>query len=161
MVILSFSSLEIILLYSSSVYAFVYAATVFPVYMFPKRVKYTIDRHSQPPYYHNMIQCFPRSDFSPVQSTSRLVEAIGLLLSYSCDVGRVDLVPGSHVLLHAGGHASLLGGGEGAVGLGDALVEAVLLEFLPMDVSISNVGRGQRALRTSMRTRALARLASA
>ena len=37
---------------------------------------------------------------------------VALLLSYSVDVGGVDLVPGGHVLLHACRHASLLAAGE-------------------------------------------------
>lgn len=60
----------------------------------------------------------------------RLEGVVGLFLLDPADVGGVDLVPGGHVLLHAGGHAGLLAAGEGAAGLGDALVEAILLEFL-------------------------------
>lgn len=56
--------------------------------------------------------------------------AVGLFLSQPGDVGGVDLVPGSHVLLHAGRHAGLLAARERGSGLGDTLVEAVLLEFL-------------------------------
>lgn len=55
---------------------------------------------------------------------------VALLLAYPVDVGRVDLVPCSHVLLHASRHACLLAARESAAGLGNALVEAVLLEFL-------------------------------
>lgn len=55
---------------------------------------------------------------------------VSLLLSYPVDVRRVDLVPGCHVLLHARRHARLFAAGERAAGLGDALFEAVLLEFL-------------------------------
>ena len=60
----------------------------------------------------------------------RLEGVVGLLLLDPADVRGVDLVPGGHVLLHARGHAGLLAAGEGAAGLGDALLEAVLLEFL-------------------------------
>lgn len=55
---------------------------------------------------------------------------VSLLLSYPVDVRRVDLVPGGHVLFHARRHARLFAAGERAAGLGDALFEAVLLEFL-------------------------------
>lgn len=53
-----------------------------------------------------------------------------LLLAYSVDIGGIDLVPRRHVFLHAGRHASLLAAGQGAAGFRDALLEAVLLEFL-------------------------------
>jgi hypothetical protein len=55
---------------------------------------------------------------------------VSLLLSYPVDVGRIDLIPSCHVLLHAGSHASLLAAGERTAGLRNALFEAVLLEFL-------------------------------
>lgn len=53
-----------------------------------------------------------------------------LLLLDSVDVGSVDLVPGGHVLLHAGSGARLLAAGQSLSGLGDALFEADLLEIL-------------------------------
>lgn len=59
-----------------------------------------------------------------------MVEYIALLLAYPVDVGGVDMVPGGHVLLQTRGHAGLLATGEGAPGLGNAFVEATLLEFL-------------------------------
>ena len=40
------------------------------------------------------------------------------------------MVPGRHVLLHALREAGLFAGGERGVRLGDALVEAVLVDFL-------------------------------
>lgn len=55
---------------------------------------------------------------------------VALLLAYAVDVRRVDLVPGGHVLFHARSHALLLAARERCAGLGDALVEAVVLEFL-------------------------------
>lgn len=55
---------------------------------------------------------------------------VSLLLSYPVDVRRVDLIPSGHVLFHARRHARLFAAGERAAGLGDALFEAVLLEFL-------------------------------
>ena len=53
-----------------------------------------------------------------------------LLLPYSIDVGGIDLVPCSHVFLHACCHAGLFAAGQGAAGLWDAFFEAVLLKFL-------------------------------
>lgn len=54
---------------------------------------------------------------------------LGLLL-YPGDVLARDGVPGLHVLLHAGCEAGFLAFGERGTGLGDAAVEAVLVEFL-------------------------------
>lgn len=59
-----------------------------------------------------------------------LLAGVVLLLAYSVDVGSVDLVPRSHIFLHAGRHAGLFAAGQGAAGFRDALLEAVLLEFL-------------------------------
>lgn len=55
---------------------------------------------------------------------------VALLLADASNVGRVDLVPGGHVLFHARGDAGLVALGEGAAGLQDALFEAVVLQFL-------------------------------
>lgn len=87
---------------------------------------------------------------------------VALLLAYAVDVGRVDLVPGSHVLFHARRHALLFAAREGGTGLGNALVEAVVLEFLVQQMLASrDTAFGSRAQEpTSMSTRALARLAS-
>lgn len=49
---------------------------------------------------------------------------------YSPDVGLVDEVPRGHVLLHAMCDAGLFAAGDGATGLGDALVEAIFVDFL-------------------------------
>lgn len=59
-----------------------------------------------------------------------LLAGVVLLLAYSVDVCGVDLVPRSHVLLHARCHAGLLAAGQRAAWFGDALLEAVLLKFL-------------------------------
>lgn len=90
--------------------------------------------------------------------------AVGLLLSQPGDVGGVDLVPGGHVLFHAGCHAGLLAAREGGSGLGNTLVEAVLLELLShhkLLVLAASKKVNWLGFRTSMRTRALAMLASA
>lgn len=88
-----------------------------------------------------------------------------LLLANSADVGRVDLVPGRHVLFDAGRHAALFCAREGAAGLGDAFLEAIVLKFLPHQVSWAprdaRTGARNGMTPTSMRVRALARLASA
>lgn len=55
---------------------------------------------------------------------------VSLLLSYSVDVRSIDLIPRGHVFFHARRHAGLFAAGERAAGLGDALFEAVFLEFL-------------------------------
>lgn len=55
---------------------------------------------------------------------------VALLLADASNVGCVDLVPGGHVLFHAGGDAGLVALGEGGAGLHDALFEAVVLQFL-------------------------------
>ena len=62
----------------------------------------------------------------------------GLLSAQPVDVGRVGVVPGGHVLLHAGGHAGLLAARERASGLRYALFETVLLEFLDENARIGN-----------------------
>lgn len=56
-----------------------------------------------------------------------------LLSSYAVDERRVDLVPCLHVLLHACRDACLFAAGEGGAGLGNALLEAVLLDFLEVN----------------------------
>lgn len=85
-----------------------------------------------------------------------------LLLLDSVDIGRVHLVPGGHVLLHACGGARLLAAGQSLSGLGNALFEANLLEILRLHVSTCSPfsGRPAATMLTSIRTRALATLAS-
>ena len=46
------------------------------------------------------------------------------------DVRRADLVPRRHVLLHALGEAGLLAARQGRARFRDALLEAVLVDFL-------------------------------
>ena len=55
---------------------------------------------------------------------------IANLLLYPADVCRVHLVPGRHVLLHALFHARLLAARQGAAGLGNAPLEALLVDVL-------------------------------
>jgi hypothetical protein len=52
------------------------------------------------------------------------------LLAQTVDVGSVDQVPRSHVLLHAVCRARLLAARKALSGLSEALLEAVLLKFL-------------------------------
>jgi hypothetical protein len=53
-----------------------------------------------------------------------------LLLLYPADVLLADGVPGGHVFLHARADAGLFAAGHGGAGLGDAVLETVLVDFL-------------------------------
>lgn len=72
--------------------------------------------------------------FAVGRSVGRLYP-LGLLcrslpLLYTVDAGRVDVVPGREVLVHAGGDALLLAARERGAGLQDAALETVLVDLL-------------------------------
>ncbi len=61
-------------------------------------------------------------------------------LFYPIDVLLTDGIPRGHIFLHAIREAGRLAGGERRAGFGDALLETVLIHFLPL-VSLGSNGR--------------------
>ena len=89
---------------------------------------------------HLIANSDPSSFFPFIRSITPLQHATLLrLLLYPGNVLLRDGVPGGHVLLHAGCEAGFFAFGEGGTGLGDAALEAVLVEFL--EVQWSDPGR--------------------
>lgn len=76
---------------------------------------------------------FPPPQSSIVCGSINLEHSSGLLSALGLNSGDVlagNSVPGGHVLVHACGHALLLAGRQRCAWLWDALLEAVLVEFL-------------------------------
>ena len=125
---------------------------------------------SKPPTPQSIRPCmFVQHHHSSCMLPSLVRDAlVANLLLYPPDVGRVDLVPRRHVLLHALGQARLLAAGEGGARLGDAAFEALFVDVLQAgDGDVSRGGgrtrlggpgvpwEGRDCLLTSIRVRAL------
>jgi len=86
--------------------------------------------------------------FPPFSHLEHAARSASTLLLYPADVLLADRVPRSHVLLHALAEALLLAAAEAGAWFWDALVEAVLVEFLgqvstqaQLTISIDRLGQ--------------------
>ena len=81
---------------------------------------------------HGYLAKGAASNPSPLTSSKHLhvLHRTALFPLYPADVLLADCVPCAHVLFHACAHAALLASREGGTRLGDAALEAVLIEFL-------------------------------
>jgi hypothetical protein len=94
------------------------------------------------------ILCTSPVNFAPFSHLEHAARSASTLLLYPADVLLADRVPRSHVLLHALAEALLLAAAEAGAWFWDALVEAVLVEFLgqvstqaQLTISIDRLGQ--------------------